>query len=470
MLLHRERPVELGADVRERAPDRAQHADREDVDLEQAERVEVVLVPLDDAAVGHRRVLDRHQLGHAALGDDEAARMLRKMARERDQLRRQLHPEPDDRRLGIEAALAQPLGRDAAAVEPVLALRHRLDPLQVQPQRAADVAQRRAGPVADDDRGERGAVPAVLPVDVLDHLLAPLVLEVDVDVGRLVALDADEAAEEERRAARVDLGDEEAVADERVGGAAAPLAEDFLRARPRDDVGDGEEVRLVLQLGDDGELALDRLPVFVGQAVGEALRDAGLDELAQPRRRRLARGNDLLRVFVLQLAEREAAAAGEDHRVLEPLGLVERGEAPARAQVLLGVGREREAAFGDGLREARRGERVLQRLSRAHVHQHVAGGDDRQRSELRDADDGVDELVVAGAVQQLEGDRGAVLEPGLQPHRVREDVLERLPGLMARGAPGTRAGRRASARSAPCPRHRRDARRSSPSRRAGARP
>ena len=94
--------------------------------------------------------------------------------------------------------------------------------------------------------------------------------------------------------------------------------------------------------------------------------------------------------------------------------------------MLLGVGLEREAALGDRLGEARRGERVLQGLPRAHVHQHVAGGDDRQAGELRDADDAVDEVVVAGAVQQLEGDRGAVLEPGLQPHRVREDVLERL--------------------------------------------
>ena len=65
-----------------------------------------------------------------------------------------------------------------------------------------------------------------LLVDVLDHLLAPLVLEVDVDVGRLVALDADEALEQQVRAARVDLGDVQAVADERVGGAAAALAED----------------------------------------------------------------------------------------------------------------------------------------------------------------------------------------------------------------------------------------------------
>ena len=32
------------------------------VDLEQPERFEVVLVPLDDGALGHRRVLDRHQM------------------------------------------------------------------------------------------------------------------------------------------------------------------------------------------------------------------------------------------------------------------------------------------------------------------------------------------------------------------------------------------------------------------------
>ena len=152
-----------------------------------------------------------------------------------------------DRRLGVEAVLAQPLGVDAAAVEPLLALRRPLDALQVDAERAAGVAQRRARPVADDDGGERGAVPAVLAVDVLDHLLAALVLEVDVDVGRLVALDADEAAEQQRGAARVDLGDAQAVADQRVGGAAAALAEDALRARPGDDVGDGEEVGLVLR-------------------------------------------------------------------------------------------------------------------------------------------------------------------------------------------------------------------------------
>ena len=87
-----------------------------------------------------------------------------------------------------------------------------------------------------------------------------------------------------------------------------------------------------------------------------------------------------------------------------------------------------------------------------------------------DADDGVDEVVVAGAVQQLEGDRGAVLEPGLQPHRVREHVLERLRrrGHEQRQALG-QAGERGRVRHLALDVARvRDVAR--PSRRAGARP
>ena len=69
-----------------------------------------------------------------------------------------------------------------------------------------------------------------LPIDVLDHLLAPLVLEIDVDVGRLVALRRDEALEQEVDAVGVDRGDAEAVADRGIGRRAAALAEDVLRS------------------------------------------------------------------------------------------------------------------------------------------------------------------------------------------------------------------------------------------------
>jgi hypothetical protein len=58
----------------------------------------------------------------------------------------------------------------------------------VEAQRPAHVAQGAARAVADDGGGQRGPVAAVLGVDVLDDLLAPVVLEIDVDVGWLVAL------------------------------------------------------------------------------------------------------------------------------------------------------------------------------------------------------------------------------------------------------------------------------------------
>jgi len=52
--------------------------------------VEVVLVPFDDGAVLHRRVLDRHQLGQRPAGDHKTADMLREVTRKADQLCREV--------------------------------------------------------------------------------------------------------------------------------------------------------------------------------------------------------------------------------------------------------------------------------------------------------------------------------------------------------------------------------------------
>ena len=56
----------------------------------------------------------------------------------------------------------------------------------------------------------RRAIAPVALVDLLDHLFAALVLEVDVDVGRLAALGREEALEEQVRARGIDRGDAEA--------------------------------------------------------------------------------------------------------------------------------------------------------------------------------------------------------------------------------------------------------------------
>jgi hypothetical protein len=74
-------------------------------------------------------------------------------------------------------------------------------------------------------------VAAVLLVDVLDHLLAAGVLDVEVDVRRLGALAREEALEQQPHADRVDRGDAQAIAHDGVGGRAAALAEDAVRGR-----------------------------------------------------------------------------------------------------------------------------------------------------------------------------------------------------------------------------------------------
>jgi len=66
--------------------------------------------------------------------------------------------------------------------------------------------------------------------NALHRKLRPAELARLIAVGRLAALGGEEALEEEPHPHRVDGGDPEHVADRRVGGAAAPLAEDALRA------------------------------------------------------------------------------------------------------------------------------------------------------------------------------------------------------------------------------------------------
>ena len=76
-VLHRELAAAIARHHLERAPDRREHPERQAIDFQQPERVEVVLVPLQDRAVLHRRILDRHHPLDQTAGDDEAADVLR---------------------------------------------------------------------------------------------------------------------------------------------------------------------------------------------------------------------------------------------------------------------------------------------------------------------------------------------------------------------------------------------------------
>ena len=91
--------------------------------------------------------------------------------------------------------------------------------------------------------------------------------KVHVDVGRLVALLADETLEEHVDAAGIDGGDAEAKADGGVGGRAASLAQDVTPTRETHQVPDGQEISFVAELADEAQLALQKAANLVGHAL-----------------------------------------------------------------------------------------------------------------------------------------------------------------------------------------------------------
>src|SRR3546814_18840297 len=82
-----------------------------------------------------------------------------------------------------------------------------------QPERLAHFGHCAAGTVACDHRRQCRAVPPVGLIDPLDDFLAPLMFEVDVDIGRLLALTRHETLEEQFMLDRVDRSDAHEEAD-----------------------------------------------------------------------------------------------------------------------------------------------------------------------------------------------------------------------------------------------------------------
>src|SRR5690606_23420439 len=240
--------------------------------------------------------------------------------------------------------------------------------------------------------------------------------EVDVDVRWFVALPGDEALEQHAHQRGVDLGHAQGVADHRVGGRAAALAQDPARAGEADDVVDGQEVGLVAQFGDQGEFLLDQLPGLGADALRPAPACAFLDQVAQPAGGVVAGRHQFVRVLVPEvLAQVEAAAPGDADGFGQQVFGVDGRQGAAAAQVALAIGEQQVPGLGHGDVVADRGHGVLQGAPAAHVHVDVAGGDQGQAK----APAGCAQLpqpgLVVGTAVQLDRQPGAAGEGGPDP-------------------------------------------------------
>ena len=220
---------------------------------------------------------------------------------------------------------------------------------------------------------------AVFVEDVLDHLLAPLVLEIDVDVGRLAALRRDEALEEEVGALGAHVGDPEAIADGGVRRRAASLAENFLRAGELHDVADGEEIGLVSELLDDLQLVLDRCDDLRRHAFRIAPGGAFPGEPHQLVEGRRALAGGFERIVVLQLVEREGEALKHAKRLGDRLRIFgeEARHLRGALHVPLGIRFEQPAGGVERPLLAHAGEHVLQPAALGRVIEHVAEREER---------------------------------------------------------------------------------------------
>ena len=450
-------------DLVERVAHRAEHPHTQDVELQVPQQLDVVLVGLDHAvAVG--AAFQRDAFDQVVARQHDAARVHRDVAREpgdplghREQQFHLLEPQVDPLEFGQAVdRLAQVARRD---------VRERLrDHAQLdlgQTERLAHLADRRARAVGVDHRDASRPLGAVTGQDHVVDVFAPGGLDVDVDVGQVLAHRVHEPFERQVVTQRVDVGDAGEVAHERAGGAAPARGPDAHGLHVGDDVGHGQEVGREPHAPDHRELVMqpvserfvlvhaafvDAAPgAFGQQGIGAAAfgrGEVGEVDPVQPQVERAHLG-DLERhvgqvgPFVEQRAHRRrrlqpalgvaAGDVGVGHRhdathALERVG----HERIAGLQVANRVGRHRPHAHPVGQAQQRAGLIPRSALHPVfHAHEQPLGTE-RLAERIEQARGGIDPSRDRGApgVRPWPGDRD---EPG----RVRADLRGIDPGVAA---------------------------------------
>ena len=244
-----------------------------------------VAVGVARARVGE---LQRDDVGQRPVGDDDRGGVDRGVADDPLEALRDV----DDllrRRVGVVGA-AQRLARLAGSRRRTAGgpdrvrdeLREAVADAVVVAEHARGVARGRAREHLAEGDDLRDRLAAVLLGDVAHDALAAAHGEVDVDVRHRHALGVEEALEEQVVAQRVDVGDPQAVGDDRAGrGAAARADGDAVVLRVLDEVPDDQEVGVEAHPVDDAELHLDALDRLGRDRVAVAPPQALLDARAQ---------------------------------------------------------------------------------------------------------------------------------------------------------------------------------------------
>ncbi len=416
-------------DQLDRPLDDGKRLEAEKIELHQPRRLGPFHVELGRGELRARVAVEGHEVDQRAVADDDArgvgrgvpVKPLEPLA-DVEQARhdgltvaRLLKPRLAGDRLGERGGIGRVVGHQLAqAVD--LAVGHLQDPAHVAQHGA------RLELSEGDDLGH--PVGAVGLLHVADHLVAPLLTEIDVEIRHGDALGIEEPLEQQAEAHGIEIGDGERPGDQRAGARAAARSHgDPLPLRPFDEVGDDQEIARIIHVGDDAELVIEaRLVGLLVDALGrtsllEASGKPGAGLAAQLLSLVLRRAADRFGQDRLMGPGPEGAALGDLDGAVDRVGQV--GEQARHGagvlEVMLGaqmaalVARN-VASLGDA------DERVVSLEIARLGEEGVVGGDHR-------------ECRFAGKRQQMRLDRLLLLQPvalQLDIEAVAEEVGERL--------------------------------------------
>ena len=383
-----------------------QHPQRQNVDLQNAQGFYIVFVPFDETAIRHGTIADWHGFDQRALGEDETAYVLRKMARHANHLLSQLQNTAQVRITHIEPGFLRMLFCNFSPIAAPDGPREHARGIFGQSHNLTDFANGHTRAVMNYCCAQPGAVTTVAIINMLDDLLAPFVFEIDVYIRWLLALFGDEAVEQQFVLVRVDSRNAKTVADGGVCRAAASLAQDRRIPGPRkiDDVPDGQEVACDAEPTDQIELIIDQA-CYLGR---NTTRVTGLcalpGQFGKIRIRRTALGDRLVRVFITQFLKVECARIG--HVTCCGNGMGPFGKQVdhffRRFEVTFRICLKQKARTIDRRLFADAGHHILQGPPVAGVIVHVIGGKDGkagascQRIELVDTRNVVARVEIGG--------------------------------------------------------------------------
>ena len=167
--------------------DASEHPKAENIDFKDAQRLDIVLVPTNNCAPFHCRILNWHQFVQPPFGHNKPAHMLAEMARKTVDLVHKRKGLLQARIIGIEADLGHALCLDPFGRKEAPKLRGKpRDRVFGQPHSTAHFADSPLAAIMHHGRAQPCTVPSIALIDVLNHLFAAFVFKIHVNVRRFV--------------------------------------------------------------------------------------------------------------------------------------------------------------------------------------------------------------------------------------------------------------------------------------------